>query len=792
MMIDNRTCSSGEHVWPMAPPSRRNIIFIRQWITLATLFVTIGVFGNGLRGNVAGGEVHYIYDEVGRLKAVVEPAGDSALYTYDAVGNLLDVTRQSSSQVAILHFTPDYGPEQTTVTISGIGFSPTPGQNTVSFNGTAATVVSSTPTEIVTTVPVGASTGTVAVTSPNGSDTSSETFTVTAASDEPMITNVSPTLALPATAITIDGTNFDPTPGNTKLYFNVTKDTAASISATEISTTIPAMATSGPVKVTTLKGTVIGQDVFIPPPSYTVNQVESTSRITPGGSAFNLSIANQNNIALMVFDGNGMAGQRVSLEASQAGLSSMTLFNPNGTTLAIQTTSAGGKGFLEPQLLAYSGTYTLMVKNTWTTPMTNGIFTLYDVPPDVLASIVPSGPSVQVTTTVPGQNAQLTFSGTANQRVSLGVMQAGLSQMVIRNPDGTQLASANTSAFGKGFLDTQTLETTGTYRILLDPMGTNVVTNATLSLYDVPPDITGTIVPGGAPVQVTTTTPGQKAILTFSGTTGQRVSLNVTQGGLSQIRLNNPDGSLLAQLSTSAFGKAFLEPQILSTTGTYTVTLDPLNDGTVSGATLTLYDVPPDIIGSIVINGAGVPISITTPGQNALLTFPGAANLVVTVNVTGNSMGNVTVQLKRANGTTLTTRISVAATFSLNPQTLPATEVYTIFVNPFQENTGTLTLTVTSTDSTPPVVSAVSATGMTGTGATITWTTDEPADSQVEYGLTTGYGATSSLDPTLVTGHSVLLSGLSASTLYHYRVHSRDASGNLTTSGDATFTTAAE
>jgi hypothetical protein len=78
---------------------------------------------------------------------------------------------------------------------------------------------------------------------------------------------------------------------------------------------------------------------------------------------------------------------------------------------------------------------------------------------------------------------------------------------------------------------------------------------------------------------------------------------------------------------------------------------------------------------------------------------------------------------------------------------------------------------------------------VTGTGATITWTTDEPADSQVEYGTTTAYGSSTTLDPNKVASHSVPLGGLTAGTTYHYRVKSKDAAGNLATSPDATFST---
>jgi hypothetical protein len=92
-------------------------------------------------------------------------------------------------------------------------------------------------------------------------------------------------------------------------------------------------------------------------------------------------------------------------------------------------------------------------------------------------------------------------------------------------------------------------------------------------------------------------------------------------------------------------------------------------------------------------------------------------------------------------------------------------------------------------DKTPPAISAVSASSITDTSTVITWTTDELATSQVEYGLTTSYGSTTTLDTTLVTSHSVSLSELSAGTPYHYRVKSNDASGNEAASGDYTFTT---
>src|SRR5207302_1065780 len=99
--------------------------------------------------------------------------------------------------------------------------------------------------------------------------------------------------------------------------------------------------------------------------------------------------------------------------------------------------------------------------------------------------------------------------------------------------------------------------------------------------------------------------------------------------------------------------------------------------------------------------------------------------------------------------------------------------------------------TFTTLDTTPPVISGVLVTSITGTGATIQWTTNEASDTQVEYGLTASYGSTTTLDPTLGTSHTAVVAGLTGRTTDHYRVRSRDAAGTLATSADFTPTTAA-
>lgn len=86
-------------------------------------------------------------------------------------------------------------------------------------------------------------------------------------------------------------------------------------------------------------------------------------------------------------------------------------------------------------------------------------------------------------------------------------------------------------------------------------------------------------------------------------------------------------------------------------------------------------------------------------------------------------------------------------------------------------------------------ISGMSAENISASSAVITWATSSPASSQVEYGTSTLYGSKTALDSSAVADHSVAVSGLNASTVYHYRVLSSDGSDQVE-SGDQSFSTA--
>jgi hypothetical protein len=124
--------------------------------------------------------IYYVYDDLTRLSAVVSQQGDVAVYAYDAVGNILKIERFNATElpgaVGISYFAPSVGREGTVVQIFGKGFSATPGQNSLAFNGTLAVITSTAPNRLVASVPTGATTGPLSVSTPLGSATSAASF----------------------------------------------------------------------------------------------------------------------------------------------------------------------------------------------------------------------------------------------------------------------------------------------------------------------------------------------------------------------------------------------------------------------------------------------------------------------------------------------------------------------------------------------------------------------------------------------------------------------------------------
>lgn len=179
--------------------------------------------------------------------SVTTPAGTATSSTWFTV--------TAPGAPTITSFSPTSGPVGTEVTITGTNFT---GATSVKFKNKWATFTVDSSTRITATVPSRAMSGPISVTTPDGTATSSEWFTVTVPG-APTITSFSPTSGPVGTVVTITGTNFT---GATSVKFKRTSASFTVDSSTRIRATVPSGATTGPISVTTPDGTATSSADF--------------------------------------------------------------------------------------------------------------------------------------------------------------------------------------------------------------------------------------------------------------------------------------------------------------------------------------------------------------------------------------------------------------------------------------------------------------------------------------------------------------------------------------------------
>jgi YD repeat-containing protein len=588
----------------------------------------------------------YVYDAAGRLVQVIAPDGTSAIYTYDLAGNLLAITPVSASTSAVSGFSAASAAPGSTITIYGSGFSTTPADNHVLFNGVAATVIAATANTLTVIVPATASTGRVTVTDSHGTVRSAATFAVSPAPLGPAITAFSPRIGVAGTAVTIDGSHFQTSVARNKVSFAGVGGTLSTATSSVLRASVPAAASSGKISVATPYGTASSSsDFFVAPAGATVASVASTGRVSIGGAPLTVVIASAHKIAMVLFDGE--LGQQISLQTSgntfpseycNTGTISLMGPGPNNTSVGTFDFCTGANLVALPQ----TGTYTLIV--TPNGADTGKLTIRLQSAATVVAPITIGGAAVTVATTVPAQQAQLNFTtSSANQVVSVEVSGYAypssclLASLVLTGPaPPAVVGQTNLCAGANAF----TLPIAGSYSITVQAYGTDTG-HVTIKLQNAP-TVMAAISIGGAAVTVTTTVPAQIAQLTFkSSSANQIVSVEVSAYSV-------PSDCYGAQLVLT--GPAPANPQIgsanlcagataftLPTVGTYTLTVQPY--GTDTGHVTIKLQNAPTVMAAISIGGAAVTVTTTVPAQIAQLTFKSrSANQIVSVEVSAYSV----------------------------------------------------------------------------------------------------------------------------------------------------------
>lgn len=246
---------------------------------------------------------------------------------------------------------------------------------------------------------------------------------------------------------------------------------------------------------------------------------------------------------------------------------------------------------------------------------------------------------------------------------------------------------------------------------------------------------------------------------TFSSTVGTAIFND------SSTNFSNMTGNAIFNDSSAHYG------QIQGNADVYYPSTNPIG-GSVSGTvTYHGYDTTAPVLSQVT--------AVTTPTNDTTPAYTFTTNEAGTITYGGSCSSATTSATMGAN------------TISFNTLVDGAYSNCTITVTDAASNvSNVLPVTAFTVDTMTPTISNITSSPLFPPGSAITWTTNEATTSRVEYGLTDSYGSFTTLDSSLVTSHTVNITGLGATTTYHYRVISADAAGNSIVGSDNIFVTA--
>ncbi len=176
------------------------------------------------------------------------------------------------------------------------------------------------------------------------------------------------------------------------------------------------------------------------------------------------------------------------------------------------------------------------------------------------------------------------------------------------------------------------------------------------------------------------------------------------------------------------------------------------------------------------------------------LELKGSITGTVTDSSTGLPIASATVSVTDSLNDSQNTSTAADGTFVINDVaqgtisgTVTKTGYVTYLLSGFVLPQQTVTVDA-ALDPMYPVISNISVSNITEVSATISWTTDLPSDSKVDYGATSSYGSSVS-DAALMTSHSLSLTDLLPGTIYHFKITSTSSLNTSSSSVDNAFTT---
>lgn len=511
-----------------------------------------------------------------------------------------------------------------------------------------------------------------------------------------------PTSASVGETVALEGTGFSTTAKSNTVKFNGAAATVATASEWQLTVKVPSAATSGPITVQTPT-----EGPASSPEPFTVRSASgpTISKISPAkvaaGGTVTLSGSNFNASA---YD-DVLTVNRTKPEILSASPTSLKIAIPQATTggqVSVETPEGSGAA-KKPLYIAPPG---IEVKSLGTT------------------AEVATGKSKAIKLKG-GKTSLALFDGVKGQRVSLTFTGAttNYGYASLYSPEATPLGSQGFDKSSTSTLEPVTLPSTGTYTVALEPSGKErgKVTLEPAVVNDVVGTLTPT--PAGAKTNIKLITPGQQARYSVEAHAEESVSLETTKvtfGGSYTLEWLNPEGQVVLSRSFSGEEAGFLEQIKFPTRGTYTLVVNP--HGQTGSLTLTAYEAN-DVTGTIAPSAEGETktVAISIPGQYARYSFAGTKGQRVSLSLANSSFTNyVRVSIYGPEGEQLGSQYAYnGETTVLEPITLPTTATYTIWLEPYNGETGKLNLSAyTVADITGSISPST-----TGTATAISFTT---------------------------------------------------------------------
>ncbi|MFI9833765.1 RHS repeat-associated core domain-containing protein [Streptomyces sp. NPDC051913] len=632
----------------------------------------------------------YAYDAAGRLVGVTDPDGETARYRYDEAGNRLGIDRYASSTLTVLSVVPVRAAPGATVTISGTGFSSTAANNTVTFGGRAATVVTASATRLVANVPSDAASGTVVVTVGSSNAQAVEQFTVATA--DPVILTVAPSAGVPGDHIVLSGSGFAATATDNVVRFNGIVAAIKDHTSTSLTVEVPPTARTGSVELDTPDGSATAPGDFTVTQDATEALFDTTVRAsTTDPDPSQVAVVTAEHKARVLF--NAERGDTIGFGLEGASFSSRattSLVSPQGTTLD-STTFLSTAADWEVLNLPESGTYQFVIDPQ--SSDTGSVAVLLSKP--ATGELAFDGPTVTTQLSRMGQDGAWTFTAAQGDSLSIGVdatAMGGYLVCYVYLPDGTRSTYVPVPDGDTYSRDIDTLPQSGRYTFRCDPNngGTGTV-QVTVSHYVQ----AGVLSATGASTTVALARPGQDGIATFTAQAGDYVSVagtGTTMPTYATTSMTAPDGTYIASFTSAPGRNTDWDSGVLTQSGTYTVRVAGRFIET-GKTTLTLSKASD--AGLVPLGGAAVTASATRPGQDMLASFTAQAGDDLSLGLTANTFTqSLPVTILAPSGATVISnrRISAGASGTIALTDVAESGTYKILIDPSSLATGTIKL----------------------------------------------------------------------------------------------------